>query len=48
MTEIYSRIPWELVADSLGPTEYNLGTTDIERRQSAASYISVRQYKLSP
>jgi hypothetical protein len=38
---MYPRIPWELVADSLGPTEYNLGTTDMERRTSATSYIAV-------
>jgi len=43
---MYPWIPWELVADSLGPTEYTLGTTDTERRASAASYIIVRKYKL--
>ena len=42
MTKMYPRIPWELVADSLGPTEYSLGTTDTERRPSAASYIALR------
>jgi hypothetical protein len=42
MTEMYPRIRWELLADPLGSTEYILGTTDMERRLSAAFYIAVR------
>jgi hypothetical protein len=32
ITEIYPRIPWELVADRLGSPEYIFGTTGIVYR----------------
>jgi hypothetical protein len=38
---MYPRIRWELVADPLGSTEYTFGTTDMECRPRAASYIAV-------
>jgi len=30
-TEMYPRIPWELVADPLGSAEHNVGTTALTR-----------------
>jgi hypothetical protein len=29
ITEMYPRIPWEVVADTLGSTEHILGTTEL-------------------
>jgi hypothetical protein len=36
---VYPRIPWELVADPLGSSEYTLGTTALDERKMMECWL---------
>jgi hypothetical protein len=44
VTEMYPRIPWQLVEDPLGTAQYNLGTTELERCNIKGRGVLVYEY----